>query len=48
MLHVCKLKQGKEKSDRAGACETFDLKNCPNPIANIIYSKTSGETKKLD
>jgi hypothetical protein len=40
MLHVCKLKQGLEKSDKVGACENYDLKNDQNSISNIIYSKT--------
>jgi hypothetical protein len=39
MLHVCKLKQGTEKSDIVGACENYDLKNNQNSISNIIYSK---------
>jgi hypothetical protein len=33
MLHVCKLKQGQEKSDKVGACENYDLKNDPNSIS---------------
>jgi hypothetical protein len=47
MLHVCKLKQGPETSDKGGACENYDLKNDKNSISNIIYSKTSlpDETK---
>jgi hypothetical protein len=40
MLHVCKLKQGLEKSDKVGACENYDSKNDQNSISNIIYSKT--------
>jgi hypothetical protein len=40
MLHVCKLKQGKEKNDKVGACENYDLKNDQNSIRKIIYSKT--------
>ena len=39
MLHVCKLKQGKEKSDKVGAYENYDLKNDQNIISNIIYSR---------
>jgi hypothetical protein len=39
MLHLCKLKQGQEISDRVGACENYDLKNAQNTISNIIYSK---------
>jgi hypothetical protein len=29
MLQICKLKQGKEKTDRDGTCENYDLKK-PN------------------
>ena len=48
MLHVCKLKQGQEKSDKVGACENYDLKNYQNTIRNIIYSKMlSPEQTKL-
>ena|ERR1035437_5995720 len=39
MLHVCNLKQGKEKGDRVGACENYDLKSNKNTISNIIYTK---------
>ncbi len=47
MLHVCKLKQGQEKSDKVGACENYDLKNDQNSISNIIYSKApTPETTK--
>jgi hypothetical protein len=38
MLRVCKLKQGKEKSDKVGAYEKYDLKNDQNIISNVIYS----------
>ncbi len=41
MLHVCKLKQGLETSNKIVACENYDLKNDKNSISNIIYSKTS-------
>ncbi len=41
MLHVCKLKQGFEESDKVCACENYDLKNDKDSICNIIYSKTS-------
>lgn len=41
LIHVCKLKQSKEKSDKVGACENYDLKNDQNSISNIIYAKTS-------
>lgn len=41
MLHVCKLKQGFEESNRVGACENYDLKKDKDSISNIIYSKTS-------
>ena len=41
MLHICKLKQGQEKTDKVGACENYDLKNEENTISNIIYSKMS-------
>jgi hypothetical protein len=40
MLHVCKLKQGKEKNDKVGACENYDLKNDQNTINKIMYPKT--------
>lgn len=40
MLHVCKLKQGQEKSDKIGACENYDLKNDQTAICNITYSKS--------
>lgn len=40
MLHVCKLKQEQEKSDKVGACENYDLKNNQNSISNITYNKT--------
>jgi hypothetical protein len=40
MLHVCKLRQGYEKSDKVGACENYDLRNDQNSIVNIIYSQT--------
>jgi hypothetical protein len=39
MLHVCKLKQGKEGGDKVGACENYDLKNDQNSISNIVYNK---------
>ena len=39
MLHVCKLKQGQEKSDKVRACENYDLKKDQNIISNIIYSR---------
>jgi hypothetical protein len=40
MLHVCKLKHGKEDGDKVGACENYDLKNDQDTISNIVYSKT--------
>jgi hypothetical protein len=39
MLHVCKLKLGKEKSEKVGACENYDLK-CEGEICNILQSKS--------
>jgi|WetSurMetagenome_2_1015567.scaffolds.fasta_scaffold95536_2 hypothetical protein len=46
MLHVCKLKQEEEKSDKVGACENYDFKNDQNSISNIIYSKMSSPQQK--
>ncbi len=39
MLHICKLKQGQEKTGKVVACENYDLKNEDTTISNIIYSK---------
>ncbi|HLN89674.1 MAG TPA: hypothetical protein VK253_06375 [Candidatus Binatia bacterium] len=39
MLHMCKLKQRQEKSDKVGACEDYDLKSEEIAISNITYSK---------
>jgi hypothetical protein len=39
MIHVCKLKQGLEKSDKVGACENYDLKSDQTTISNIMYTK---------
>ena len=41
ILHMCKLKQGQEKTDKVGACENYDLKKDQNSISNIAYSKTT-------
>jgi hypothetical protein len=41
MLHICKLKQGQEKTDKVGACENFDLKKDQDSISNIVYGKTT-------
>jgi hypothetical protein len=40
MLHVCKLKQGKKKNDKVGACENYNLKKDQNSISKIISRKT--------
>jgi hypothetical protein len=46
MLHICKLKQGLENSDKVAACENYDLKNNQNSISNIIYSKMPSPQQK--
>jgi hypothetical protein len=46
MLHICKLKQGQEKSDKVAACKNYDLKNNQNSISNIIYSKMPNPQQK--
>ena len=40
MLHVCKLKQGQEKTDKVGACENYDLKNDKTQSATSYTAKT--------
>ena len=39
MLHECKLRQGREKTGKVGACENYDLKNEQNAICKITYDK---------
>lgn len=41
MLHICKLKQGQEKTEKVGACENYDLKKDQDSISNIMSSKTT-------
>ena len=47
IVHICKLKQRQEKSDKVGACEDYDLKSEETAISNITYSKMPApETSK--